>query len=259
MPQFGICLSVEESANAKAAGWDFVEESVQGLLKGLVSDAEWDGSARVKNSALPVRAANMLVPAALKITGSEVNPAKLGAYISNVMRRAQQLGLSVLVFGSAGARNVPEGFDRGKARGQIIDFLKMTAPLAGEHRVTLVVEPLNRGESNIINGVEEAMQYVRAVNHPSLKALVDSFHHWLDGEPLEDVEKNIAHIAHVHVADKDGRVAPGESGTSDYRKFFGVLKRAGYDGMISVEALGKMTPEVMTRARAHLQKAWEQA
>jgi sugar phosphate isomerase/epimerase len=257
MPQFGICVPVEQSANAQAAGWDFVEESVQGLLKGLVSDADWDGPARIKSAALPVRAANMLVPAALKITGNDVDPAKLRDYIATVMRRAHQLGLSVLVFGSAGARNVPEGFDRNKAREQIVDFLKMAAPLAGENRVTLVVEPLNRGESNIINGIAEAMEYVRSVNHPNLAALVDSFHHWLDNEPLEDVKKNIAHIAHVHVADKDGRVAPGESGTSDYRTFFAVLKSAGYGGMISVEALGQMTPEVMRRANEHLRRAWD--
>src|SRR3954469_12028109 len=112
MPQFGICVPVEESANAKAAGWDFIEESVQGLLKGLTSDAEWDGAARVKNGALPVRAANMLVPAALRVTGEDVNSAKLREYVAKVMSRARQLGLTVLVFGSAGARNVPDGFDR---------------------------------------------------------------------------------------------------------------------------------------------------
>ena len=44
-------------------------------------------------------------------------------------------------------------------------------------------------------------------------------------------------IRHVHVSDKT-RVAPGESGKDDYRPFFAVLKRGGYDGLVSVEANG---------------------
>jgi sugar phosphate isomerase/epimerase len=41
---------------------------------------------------------------------------------------------------------------------------------------------------------------------------------------------------HVHVSDKD-RTAPGTSGRDDYKPIFSILKKSGYDGPISVEAV----------------------
>ena len=57
-----------------------------------------------------------------------------------------------------------------------------------------------------------------------------------DGDRLEDLHAAMKWIRHVHVADVDGRVFPGESGKSDYRAFFNVLKKSNYEGVISVEA-----------------------
>ncbi len=236
MPTFGICTAVENAAAVQAAGWDFVEENVQGLLQGQLPDDQWKGRDRVEKSPLPVPAANCLVPGGLKITGPEANLEKLTAYMSNVLKRAPQVGMKTLVFGSGGARNVPEGFDRERARSQIIAFLKMAAPMAQANGVTIVAEHLNRGECNIINSVKEAMTYVKAVDHPSFQCLVDSWHFWLEEEPLEDLKAAMPWIRHVHLADKEGRVAPGLSGKSDYRPFMSVLKQGGYNGPISVEA-----------------------
>jgi sugar phosphate isomerase/epimerase len=77
---------------------------------------------------------------------------------------------------------------------------------------------------------------VRAVNHPHLGCLVDSYHFWQENEPLENVAAAVPRILHVHVADQAGRVPPGESGSGDYRPLFHALKAGGYDGNISVEA-----------------------
>src|SRR5438105_10246934 len=168
--KFGICTPVANAQTVKDAGWDFVEECVQTFFHGELSDEQWQ---RPQPAALPVLAANMLVPGSLKITGPAADLQKLRPYMSNVVSRAAQCGTNMLVFGSGGARNVPDGFDRERARQQIVDFAKMSAGLAAQHDVTLVAEPLNRGECNIINSVPEAMQYVRAVNHPNFQCLVD--------------------------------------------------------------------------------------
>src|SRR5438309_8047806 len=118
--RFGICTKLENAAAVKAAGWDFVEESVQGLFQGL--QASWAGQIRVTTSPLPVPAANMLVPGSLKITGPDANLDRLKEYMTRVLDRAAQTDTRTLVFGSGGARNVPDGFDRDKARQQILDF-----------------------------------------------------------------------------------------------------------------------------------------
>jgi sugar phosphate isomerase/epimerase len=258
--KFGICTKVENAAAVKAAGWDYVEESVQGLLKGQTSDAEWDGLKRTTGAALPVPAANSLVPGSLPITGPSVNEDALTAYMTHVLGRAKKVGIKTLVFGSAGARNVPEGFSRDKAREQIIRFLKNSVGVAKQNDVTLVAEPLNRGESNVINSVEEAMTYVKAVDHPNFQCLVDSYHFWLEDEPLSNLKAAMPWIKHVHLADKDGRVAPGLSGKADYVPFFKVLKEGNYSGLISFE--GKAMDDfdsVAPKVLEYVKKAWAAA
>jgi sugar phosphate isomerase/epimerase len=260
MVQFGVCTPVETSAAVTAAGWDFVEESAQALLQGQVPDAQWGGLARARSSALPIRASNLLVPAALKITGPTARLDDLRAYINAVCRRAPTVGIKFLVFGSGGARNVPDGFSRDVARTQIMDFIKVAGDAAAAAGVTIVVEHLNRRECNIINSVAEAMEYIRAANHPAVQCLVDSFHLWLENESLDVVKAAMPWVRHVHVSDVINRAPPGETGQCDYRPLFGVLKRAGYDAGICVEAIGftdfaTMGPRVLD----YLKQQWAQA
>lgn len=239
MPTYGICVPPEDAPAVRAAGWDFVEVNVQSTFQGLQpDDAAWTGRQRVAAAVLPAPAANVLVPGDLKIVGPTADLSALRSYMQVVLRRAAACGTTTLVFGSGVARKVPDGFDRGRARQQIVDFAKTAAGLAQPHGVTLVCEPLNRGECNIINSVAEAMEYVRAVDHPNFQCLVDSYHFWLEEEPLANLAAAMPWIRHVHVADKAGRVAPGQSGgpESDYKAFFATIKAGGYDGRISVEA-----------------------
>jgi len=258
--QFGICASVDRSAELAAAGADFVEENVQKLLDGLIADSDWTGDQRAATSKLPIPAANSLVPGDLKIVGPDVDPEELHWYMEAVLKRAKTVGMKVLVFGSGGARNVPEGFGRGTAHQQIVEFLKMSAPIAEQNGITLVAEPLNRKECNIINTVAEAMTFVRDVDHPAFQCLVDSYHFWLDDNNLDDLKAAMPWIRHVHLADKDGRVPPGESGTADYRPFFRVIKEGNYQGLISVEALGfKDYKNVAPRVLAFIKKQWQEA
>ena len=49
--------------------------------------------------------------------------------------------------------------------------------------------------------------------------------HWIiEKEPLENLVNAMPSIKHVHLADVEGRVAPGESGKCDYRPLFKALK-----------------------------------
>lgn len=260
LPLFGYCAPASESALARQQGWDFVEENVQKFLQGEATDDAWNGVKEQRAAALPVVAANCLVPGHLKIVGPEVNAEALKTYMSRVIPRAETTNIRRLVFGSGAARNVPEGFDRAKAKQQITDFLKMAAPILQQHEVMIVIEPLNRSECNIINSVAEGMEYVRAVNHPNIKCLVDSYHFWLENEDLRNILDAGTDLRHVHVADKEGRVAPGESGTSNYRPFFGALKKVGYAGLISVEGrLGENWEKRGSVVLEFLKNEWKEA
>ena len=258
--RFGICSKAQCAGELRSAGADFVEENIQTFLQGTLADPEWQGMEIARASALPILAANSLVPADMKIAGPAADFEKLRGYTAKVVSRAQKVGMKMLVFGSGSARNVPDGFDRERAQGQIVAFCKMAAEICGRVGITLVAEPLNRGECNIINTVAEAMIYVKSVNHRNFQCLVDTYHFWVENEPLDDLEQAMPWIRHVHVADKDGRVAPGESGKADYRPIFRVLKRAKYQGAVSVEALGfDDFATVGKRVIAFLHRQWDEA
>jgi sugar phosphate isomerase/epimerase len=228
--KIGICAQVEEAADARAGGFDYVEPNAQLLLR--AQKPEWSPA----KCELPVPSANVLVPPSLKIVGPSADAKRLHEYMSIVMRRAKQMGMRLLVFGSGGARNVPDGFDRDQAKKQIIDFCRDGAEQAKQNDITLVVEPLNRGECNIINTMDECVAYVKAVDHPNFRALFDSYHFWIEDEPIEHVRATMPFVRHAHLADKDGRVAPGESGKADYKPLFRILRDNGYDRLLTVEA-----------------------
>jgi sugar phosphate isomerase/epimerase len=126
--------------------------------------------------------------------------------------------------------------------------------------VTLVLEHLNLKECNIVNTLEEELHIVKTVNHPNFRALLDTYHLWEDGMALTSITPLLPYLKHVHLADKVGRVAPGESKTSDYRPVFALLKKGGYDSMLSVEASGfNDIAGTGPRVLEFLKKQWNEA
>ena len=70
-------------------------------------------------------------------------------------------------------------------------------------------------------------------NHPNIRLLVDGYH-WAKGEDsLSGITDNADLLAHTHVATLEGRRPPRPG--DDCAPFFAALKRAGYDGRMSIE------------------------
>lgn len=234
--QYGVCGNHETAGVAKQAGFDYMEYSVGNLLKPMEEQAVFlSAFSQAKTGGLPVEACNGFIPGELKITGPDVNLAALETYVTTACERARETGIGVIVFGSGGARQVPDGFDRDQAHAQIVSFCRMLAPIAQQHDVIIAVEPLNRPECNVLNTVSECAALVREVNHPALRLLVDSYHLMKDNDSYEDIVVNGDLLAHVHIGTVPNRVSPGAE-PCDLYPFFEALVRAGYNGRISIEA-----------------------
>lgn len=232
--KFGVCGGPEMAAVAKTAGYDYFEWSVGGLLHPREDESFFETALeQVAATGFPCPAVNVFIPGDLKITGEGVNFAALEAFVSTALRRAERAGVKVIVFGSGGARKIPEGFDRERGWAQLVQFGRMLAPLAGQHNVTVVVEPLNLTETNVINSVSEGAKLVHEVNHPNLRLLVDGYHWAKDHETPDGILANGGLLAHTHVATVDGRRPPREG--DDCAVFFQLLRQAGYDGRVSIE------------------------
>jgi sugar phosphate isomerase/epimerase len=234
--QFGVCGGPEIAAPAAKAGFDYFEWSVGGFLKPLEDDSAFQMAlAQVKSAPLPCEAVNVFVPAKLKITGPEVDFPGLQAYSSIAFQRAEEAGVKVIVFGSGGARNIPEGFPQAAAWDQLVDFCGMLGPLAENHGVIIAIEPLNRNECNVVNSVGEALALARHVQNPAIRVLVDSYHWSIENETSQNIINAGPLLAHAHIATQTNRRAPGIE-PQDFQLFFEALHQAGYSQRISIEA-----------------------
>lgn len=234
--EIGICAGVEAAHLAAEAGADYFEWSVGAYLKPLNDTQSFTSVlSRVKNSPIPCPAVNVFIPGDLKITGPEVNFLALENYASVAFSRAREAGVKVIVFGSGGARRVPDGFERAKAEAQLVKFGKMLGRYAEGEGVTVAVEPLNRSECNILNTLDETAEYVRKVDLPAFRLLVDAYHWAKENEPEEIIVKNGDLLVHAHIATKANRLPPGGE-EHDFTMFFKALKDANYSGRLSIEA-----------------------
>lgn len=239
MITFGICTAPEQASVFAAAGFTFHEVNVQSNLKPMGDDTSFAPELiRLRKAALPAAAANCLLPGSLKTCGPTVNFRDLHRYVSAAAERAAKAEMEILVFGSGAARMVPDGFSRGLAWQQLLEFCRFTARAAALHNVTLVVEPLNRKECNILNTVAECGALVEQVGHPNCMLLVDAFHWGRDNDSAADIVRYGRFLRHAHIATYANRLAPGAE-PCDFGPFFKAMAEANYNGRIAIE--GKWT------------------
>jgi len=238
--QIGLCANSATLARlaspAAVPGADFLEGFVQEWFQPETPDAAHVSPAaefRARGFAVP--AANRFLPPGLKVSGPNVDYARLDRFAANAFRRAKAHGTTLIVFGSAGARQVPEGFSMATAFEQYVDVLKQCGPLAEDNGVTLLVDPLNRGECNLVNTILEGAEAVRRANTAGVKLLVDFLHMARNGESPDDVTKVGPLIHHAHTAENRDRAAPGIH-NEDFRPYFRALRRTGYNQKLTIEA-----------------------
>jgi sugar phosphate isomerase/epimerase len=120
--------------------------------------------------------------------------------------------------------------------------------------MTVCIEPLNRGESNVLNDVEEGAVLAQGAGHTRVRVLADLYHLVLEAEPMTHLLEASTWISHVHVADTHRR-APGQ-GSYPYQAFFSALHEIDYDERCSVECHWDDLPTECGPALEYLQRTW---
>ena len=219
----------------KAAGVEYLELSLRDVVA-LSADGFERLREYVDKAGIPCLACNNFFPASVRLTGpAPTPPNELGEYVESALDRAAALGARTVVFGSAEARNVPDGFDRTRAFDQLVRFLRDVSRECDSRRITTVIEPLNRIESNIVNSVADGLALAAAVDRPSIRVLADAYHVGVEKQTLPKPAACAGTIAHAHVADVFLRGVPfdADPGVSAFIRWLGSL---GYDSDISLEA-----------------------
>jgi sugar phosphate isomerase/epimerase len=252
--QVGYCTPLRNLDAARAVGFEYVELSTSEIA-GL-SDADYEqAAARVRQVGLPVPVTNLFLPATLKVTGPDVDREQQMAYVRKAFARLAGLGTQIVVFGSGGARRVPDGFPKDQAFQQLVEFGRRVAPEARARGITVAIEPLRHQETNIINSAAEGLTLVNAIGDPNFQLMVDFYHLASEKEDPAIIVRAAEHIRHLHVANPEGRVFPRKPDEYDYAPFFAALRKIGYDKRISVEASTQDLPGDAPQAIALLRRA----
>jgi hydroxypyruvate isomerase len=138
--------------------------------------------------------------------------------------------------------NVIPGVTREAQHQSCIDSLKRAASLVEGKQidgqpVRLLLECIDPEENPryFLQSAAEAIEIVRAVNHPQVQFLYDLFHEQIaEGNLIEKLEKNIDLIGLIHVADVPGRHEPG-TGEINYTSIYRKLAQLNYKHVVAME------------------------
>ena len=235
MIRLGICTSIDNAALMKEIGYDYVELGLSSIAR-MEEDEYQDLLRKIKASPLPVESVNGMLPGDFVLCSSEGTGEKIGAYLDQAFSRAEEIGIRMVVFGSGGARKLPDGMPEQEGYEYLARFLRFAAEKARRHGLRIAIEPLRAAECNIINFVRDAQRLSAMVSCENVGALADQYHMMQGGDSYDALDNGIG-IIHAHIAEKEHRSYPSRADACcpEYAEFFRRLKNAAYDGRVSIE------------------------
>lgn len=236
--KFGVCVGtdIERMKMMKAVGYDYAEGHCQEIAK---KDRVYLDE--MLATGLPMIAANCFI--GLRIVGEEKDEAAVREYLAKLFENASYLGLKYLVFGSSGARRIPEGMSLEEGRAQIVDFLKNDVlPLAEKHNIIIAIEPLRPEECNAINTVADGVEIAKKIGSPYIKVLADVAHMYVQNESTDSLLEYKGWLVHAHTSNPAPapslgrkRIYPKKGDGFGQASFVNALKEIGVEHC-SIEA-----------------------
>lgn len=178
--------------------------------------------------------------------GIACHPGRVGEFQDGVGRAidyARLLGCKQL---NCLAGIVPMGADPGAVHRTFVDNLRFAADKLKGAGIRLLVEPVNTRDipGFYLNRTDQAIAILDEVGSDNLFLQYDIYHaQRMEGELANTIERHLARIAHIQLADNPGRNEPG-TGEINYAWLLRHIDRLGYDGWIGCE----YKPALDTRA-----------
>ncbi len=168
------------------------------------------------------------------------------AGVAKAITYAKALGVTQL---NCLAGKAPAGADPGLLQRTLVDNLRFAAAALRQADIKLLIEPINTFDipGFFLNRTAQALAIIDEVGAGNLFLQYDLYHaQRMEGELAATLEKHLARIAHVQLADNPGRHEPG-TGEINYPFLFAHLDRIGYRGWVGCE----YKPATSTEAGLH--------
>jgi D-psicose/D-tagatose/L-ribulose 3-epimerase len=160
---------------------------------------------------------------------------KTVAYLDELIDFCGDLGGSRMIFGSPKQRDTRD-ISVEQAKTYFAEGLESVADHAQWKGIEILIEPLGKRTTDVINTLAEASEMMKRINHPAIKMMFD-FNNTVDETEPFDVllRKYYENIHHVHVQEMGGKHLGTGNAVNDYVKAFQVLKDMRYNNWISLE------------------------
>ncbi|GDY14596.1 isomerase [Planctomycetota bacterium] len=124
-----------------------------------------------------------------------------------------------------------------------VEAIRAITAHAAAAKVRLSLEFLNRFEIYLLNTAADSARFVGDIGSPGVGVLYDTFHANIEEkDPAKAIAACAAVLNHVHVSESD-RSTPG-TGQVAWQATFAALRRANYDGWLTIEAFGQLLPSL---------------
>ena len=228
----GMCVghkNFDTLRKIRNIGYDFVEFNFSALRNESESFIK-ECADLLKELNMPCISMNCLLLGDFVLIGDDRDHSKVREHVEETLEKIQPLGTKTFVMGSGKARSVPDGYSREKAMEQIESlFCDVLAPAAKKYDSVIAIEELRKEECNIFVTCREVMEFIKKIDNPNVKLLIDYYHAMLGGDTLEEIASYKGYISHVHIASPlNGRIVPQPTDTEDYKGFFDALDKAEY-------------------------------
>lgn len=233
--KIGICTSIDQIELVQRIGFDYIEPAVVGIAQMNKKEYE-EVLTKVDESKIGCEVFNILFPGEIRLTGPNVNHESIREYLVKAFDRIAKLGAKAVVFGSGGARRIPEDLDPKDGWKDLVETARVVGEVASQYNIIIAMEPLNKSETNILNSVSEGISFVKEVDHTNIRLLADFYHMRVENESMDILkETNSDILVHTHIAKGDGRYFPICKDEDIYSEFFYGLKEIAYESRVSIE------------------------
>ena len=155
--------------------------------------------------------------------------------IKGHIKLAAELGAMVIIGGIRGKLTGTPA-EMAYQREAAIEAITVCTKDAASKDVKILLEPINRYETNFINSVNDGLQVIEQIAMPNLYLLPDTFHMNIEERSIPlALSAAAGRIGYVHFADSN-RLAPGQ-GHIEFAAVIQTLCQIGYQGVIGLEML----------------------
>lgn len=160
------------------------------------------------------------------------------SYLKKVVDTASDMECPTIIVGSGGkTRSFEPEWDKEAGVESMVNTIRQVGLYAQEKGITLAVEAINRYETNFLNTLEEAVNFVNKVELPNVRTMADTYHLNIEEvNPADTIRKYGHTLANLHLADSN-RQAPGD-GHFDFASIAEALKETGFREYLSFEVFG---------------------